>query len=233
MRPTEPGGPTGRARRSFSPRGSASTGLNLRMARGSVIAGVLVDQNGEPFSGATVNAMRNMFVGSGQRTLFPAASAQTDDRGQYRIWGLAAGDYVVSASVGSHIGRRDDADIARLTDADIKRAMSDIASWNRAPWRGTLGHTDRSRAPVARTVGYASVFYPGTSVAAQAIPIKLGVAEERSGVDFPLSLVPTARVEGIVDGARGNDAADAERTDGRQQPAGRAPRRVQTRGTSA
>lgn len=175
--------------------GQRTTGLNLRMARGSIISGVLVDQNGEPFSGATVNAMRNMFVGSGQRTLFPASSAQTDDRGQYRIWGLAAGDYVVSASVG-FISPTRDADIARLTDADIKRAMSDIGAGTARPGGPSGTPTDPSARP--RTVGYASVFYPGTSVAAQAIPIKLGVAEERSGVDFPLSLVPTARVEGIV-----------------------------------
>jgi hypothetical protein len=42
------------------------------------------------------------------------------------------------------------------------------------------------------------VFYPGTPVASQAIPIKLGVADERTGVDFPLSLVPTAKVDGHV-----------------------------------
>ena len=35
------------------------TGLTLRMTRGSAISGVLVDQNGEPFSGANVSAMRN------------------------------------------------------------------------------------------------------------------------------------------------------------------------------
>ena len=28
--------------------------------------------------------------------------------------------------------------------------------------------------------------------------IKLGVAEERTGVDFPLSLIPTAKVEGSI-----------------------------------
>ena len=47
-------------------------------------------------------------------------------------------------------------------------------------------------------VGYATVFYPGTSVSSQAMTIKLGVAEERTGVDFPLSLVPTAKVEGSI-----------------------------------
>ena len=38
------------------------TALTLRMTRGSAISGVLVDQNGEPFSGANVSAMRNQFV---------------------------------------------------------------------------------------------------------------------------------------------------------------------------
>ena len=174
--------------------GQHLTNLNIRLTRGSVISGVLVDQNGEPFSGAQVSAMQNRFAGSGQRTLIPAASAQTDDRGQYRIWGLAAGDYVISANAGLVSQMRDN-EIARLTDADIKRAMSEIASGTPRPGVPS-SNTDPAARP--RTVGYASVFYPGTSVAAQAVPIKVGVAEERTGVDFQLSLVPTAKVEGSI-----------------------------------
>jgi uncharacterized protein (DUF2141 family) len=174
--------------------GQHVTNLNMRLTRGSVISGVLVDQNGEPFSGAQVSAMQNRFAGSGQRTLVPGASAQTDDRGQYRIWGLAAGDYVISANAGFASQMRDN-DIARLTDADIKRAMSEIASGTARPGDPSSNANPEAR---PRTVGYASVFYPGTSVAAQAVPIKVGVAEERTGVDFQLSLVPTAKVEGSV-----------------------------------
>ena len=33
----------------------------------------------------------------GERRLVPAGGAQTDDRGQYRVWGLNPGDYFVSA----------------------------------------------------------------------------------------------------------------------------------------
>jgi uncharacterized protein (DUF2141 family) len=174
--------------------GQKVTDLTLRMTRGSVITGVIVDQNGDPFAGANVSAMRNVFAGSGQRTLVPTASAQTDDRGQYRIWGLAESDYVVSAAVGFTPAR--DAEIARLTDADIKRALSEVVSATARPGGASDGRADPGARP--RTVGYASVFYPGTSVAAQAVPIKLAAAEERAGVDFPLSLVPTAKVEGTV-----------------------------------
>jgi hypothetical protein len=48
------------------------------------------------------------------------------------------------------------------------------------------------------TVGYASVYYPGTTVAATASTVSLAAGEERTGVDFPLRLVRTARIEGQV-----------------------------------
>ena len=175
--------------------GQHLTGLGVRLTRGSVISGVLVDQNGEPFSGAQVSAMQYRFAGSGQRTLIPGSSGQTDDRGQYRIWGLAAGDYVISANA-AFVSQMRDNEIARLTDADIKRAMSEIATGTARPGSPPTMLTDPEVRP--RTVGYASVFYPGTSVAAQAVSIKVGIAEERTGVDFQLSLVPTAKVEGSV-----------------------------------
>jgi hypothetical protein len=88
-----------------------------------------------------------------------------------------------------------DAEIARLTDADIRRALSEVGT-GAQPSGPSSAPLDPGPRP--RTVGYASVFYPGTSVATQAVPIKLGAAEERTGVDFPLSLVPTAKVEGTV-----------------------------------
>ena len=108
------------------------TGLTLRMTRGSVISGVIVDQNGDPFSGANISVMRNAFAGTGQRTLVPVNSVQSDDRGHYRAWGLAAGDYVVSANPG-FVSPTRDAEIARLTDADVKRALSDVAAGGGRP----------------------------------------------------------------------------------------------------
>jgi hypothetical protein len=54
------------------------------------------------------------------------------------------------------------------------------------------------RGTADRTVTFASTFYPGTPIAAQAGVVLLGRAEERTGIDFSLQLVPTARVEGTV-----------------------------------
>jgi len=180
--------------------GQRMTGVTLRMTRGSVISGVLVDQNGEPFSGASVMVMRYAFAGGGQRTLTPAGGGnQTDDRGQYRIWGLAAGEYVVAASLGFAAGfsARLDGDVVRLSDADVKRAIAELGSGAARPGVPGAGSLPAADAR-ARTVGYATVFYPGTFVASQATSVKVSAADERSGIDFQLPLVRTAKVEGTV-----------------------------------
>jgi hypothetical protein len=166
------------------------------MPRGGVITGVVTDQNGEPMSGASVSAMRYAYAGSGQRSLLPTASSVADDRGHYRIWGLAAGEYVISANVGTAIqAMRADQEITRTTDADVKRAFSELTTGPAAGGQGSSAAAPRSP---NRTVGYAAVYYPGTFNAPQATAITVATAEERSGVDFPLSLVPTAKVEGTV-----------------------------------
>jgi hypothetical protein len=50
----------------------------------------------------------------------------------------------------------------------------------------------------APAVAFAPVYFPGTSVPAEAGVLTLGPNEERTGVDFNLRLVPTARVRGRV-----------------------------------
>lgn len=178
--------------------GQRQSGITIRMPRGAVITGIVTDQNGEPFSGANVNAMRYAYGGTGQRSLMNTASAIADDRGQYRIWGLAAGEYVVSANVGpASQGFRPDTEIARTTDADVKRALGELsagpAAGPAAPGSDVVGGR-----PPSRTVGYAAVYYPGTFNPSQGTAVKVGAGEERAGIDFPLTLVPTAKVEGTI-----------------------------------
>jgi uncharacterized protein (DUF2141 family) len=48
------------------------------------------------------------------------------------------------------------------------------------------------------TVGYAPVYYPGTTNSASAVPVTLSVGEERAGVDMQLVQVPTAIVSGTL-----------------------------------
>ncbi|HXG56745.1 MAG TPA: carboxypeptidase-like regulatory domain-containing protein, partial [Vicinamibacterales bacterium] len=73
---------------------------DITMPRGSVISGRILDEFGDPLADATVSAMRSSWV-NGKRRLQPAGGrpAQTNDLGQYRIYGLPPGEYYVSGTL--------------------------------------------------------------------------------------------------------------------------------------
>ena len=72
------------------------TGIEIRLPRGSVVTGRVFDEVGDPMPGIAVRALRYQYV-QGARQLVPAGLGQSDDRGEYRIWGLNPGEYFVSA----------------------------------------------------------------------------------------------------------------------------------------
>jgi hypothetical protein len=71
----------------------------FRLTPQSVIAGRVVDEDGEPVPYVQVQAMRYGYH-EGRKQLMPADSAQTNDLGEYRLFGLAAGKYYLSATHG-------------------------------------------------------------------------------------------------------------------------------------
>src|SRR5262245_49700609 len=70
--------------------------VDFQLPRGSVIGGHILDEDGEPMAGASVRVMRYQNL-QGDRRLTPAGTSQTDDKGQYRVWGLMPGEYYVNA----------------------------------------------------------------------------------------------------------------------------------------
>jgi hypothetical protein len=70
--------------------------VDFTLARGGVITGRIVDEFGEPLSDLQVTATREQIVG-GKRQLLHANEATTNDIGEFRIFGLAAGQYYVQA----------------------------------------------------------------------------------------------------------------------------------------
>src|SRR5262249_44356433 len=71
------------------------SGIDFRLPRGSVIAGHVMDESGDPMPGISVQVMRYQYA-QGNRQLVPAGTSQTDDQGAYRVWGLNPGEYYVS-----------------------------------------------------------------------------------------------------------------------------------------
>jgi len=73
--------------------------LIVALPRGSVISGRITDEFGEPVVNAAGSAWRYAFVGGSQRLVRAGARDTTDDQGTYRLFGLAPGDYIVSAAL--------------------------------------------------------------------------------------------------------------------------------------
>lgn len=77
--------------------GQSLNDLNLRAAPLGVIAGQVVDSEGEPARGATVEALHYVYV-SGKKQLRSVAGARSGDRGDFRLFGLRAGTYYLKAT---------------------------------------------------------------------------------------------------------------------------------------
>jgi hypothetical protein len=77
--------------------GERRDGVDVALARAGAISGRVLDEDGTPFEGATVEVWRTRLSG-GQRILVAVGRATTDDRGEFRVGGLPAGFFLVSAS---------------------------------------------------------------------------------------------------------------------------------------
>ena len=146
---------------------------DFSMPRGSVIAGRIVDEFGEPVADAMVSAMRQTWAG-GRRRLVPGGRpSQTNDLGQFRLYGLPPGDYYVSASL---------------------RNMESMMFDAMAPG-GPSGSN-----PVS---GYAPTYFPGTASPADAQKVSVAVGQEAQQTDFALVPTRLSRITGVAMGADG------------------------------
>jgi hypothetical protein len=76
--------------------GQRLSGVDFSLAPAGVIAGRVLDEDDNPLAGATIHALVSR-AEDGQPTLLSVAAARSDDRGEFRLTGLAAGQYYVSA----------------------------------------------------------------------------------------------------------------------------------------
>lgn len=169
--------------------GEQARGITIFLPRGSVVTGHIFDEDGEPLLGAAVRAMRFAYA-QGERRLTPAGSGTTDDRGEYRIYGLQPGTYYVAAML-----NQPTAVTAMVVEG---RVVTDGLSFAGMPGEGGGQQI---------TTGFAPTYYPGVTAMADALPVTLGLQTEAGSIDFVLQLVPTARVSGIVTGPDGAPAA--------------------------
>jgi len=145
--------------------GANLSGLVVRLWRGAVVTGRITDESGRPVRGAAVRAVRDGGAGDPSLPVFsnniigptPPGSAgggaMTNDRGEYRIFGLEPGEYVVMATPPYEIG---DA-VSSMTDAAVDALLAQLRQGRRvaaSPATGPAGSGSSL---------YAPMFYPGTA----------------------------------------------------------------------
>jgi hypothetical protein len=176
--------------------GAVVTDLAIAIVRGGVIAGSVRDVRDRPVPGVTVRVLRLGYNAvTGERTLGTPSGGSvtlTDDRGEYRAYGLPPGSYLVLVP-GPTSGRGNEP-IRRLTSDDVRKALQAARSGRSAAPGAAVSPPPSSPARVS----HAPVFHPGVTDIGIASIVPLGLGDERSGVDITLQLVPTATISGTV-----------------------------------
>jgi protocatechuate 3,4-dioxygenase beta subunit len=208
--------------------------LKLPLAKGGVITGMVLDENNEASARTQVTAWRAE-MRTGEKRYQQVGSDQTDDRGIYRIFGLLPGDYIVRATPrdtddlrsvvqdvvsqlganggggrggagggqgGGQGGRGGGLGGIQLGGGALQQLLG-----GRGGAAQVLGGLLADPNADDNTgVGYAPVYYPGTTTSTNATAIALDVSQERQGVDFQLQLVQTAKLSGNVTSPDGDSA---------------------------
>ena len=180
----------------------AVTDIAVKISRGAVVAGTVRGMDGRPMRGATVALaypIRAVLTGDRTVTTLGGGSATTDTKGEYRIFGVPPGEYIVSARMPPFSATATN-DLERTTEDDLRRIADLIAGRTTVAAGSTAAAAEAPRRP---TYGYSTVFYPGTTSLSSATPITVGPGEERGGVDLALQLVPQSRVSGVLTGLDG------------------------------
>jgi hypothetical protein len=159
--------------------------VNLTIFKGSVIAGVLQDASGRPAAGVPVVAVPPRQTGMNTATFQPL-NFTTDDRGAFRIYGLLPGEYVLVAAPPPNARGA----IGAISTTAMDAILTSLAQRGAA----TAPMPDIARA------GFAPVYFPGTTFFSEAQTIVLLPEGTREGVNFRVSHVPVARIEGTIAG---------------------------------
>jgi uncharacterized GH25 family protein len=150
--------------------GKAQT-LELIMAPTAAIQGQVLNEEGEPMQNVSVMAMRYGYTTMG-RHLAQATNASTDDKGQFRLFGLQPGSYLVAAGGGEGYDGGGVAAVAGSSSATPSKQNQTV---------------------------YTMTYYPNESSPEHATPIVLKPGDEAQA-SFTLTRVPAHNVSGTVAG---------------------------------
>jgi hypothetical protein len=124
---------------------------------------------------------------------------QSDDQGNYRIYGLPTGTYLLAALPAIGYGEVETRSEAQY-DA-ITRQVPQVAGMTPA------ATTAPAETPDLR--GYAATYFPGTSTVINAVPITVAAGEVKDDIDVTITMFRISTISGTVTGTDGRPAPGA------------------------
>jgi hypothetical protein len=183
--------------------GQRVAGLTVKLWRGAVIAGVVRTEDGQPAEGLPVRVIGAHQTPEPSIFTLDSNGAKTNDAGEFRIFGLPPGTYLLSVTPPVLRGMSPTA----VSEADMDAALAALRTRSAAPTA-----TRPAAAPTAmpRPFAYAAIYFPGTANMSQTTPITIAPGQVVDNVDLQLQRVPTASLDGIVTRPDGSGAAGAQ-----------------------
>ena len=176
----------------------------IAMTPPGVISGRIDDNNREPMSHVWVRALKAAYR-DGERTYSVMGYSETNDLGEYRLFGLTPGSYFVSA-----IPRdRPRIEGEKYVIPAVPRTSNNNRSELRLDGKDALASGVVYPVAFARQ-GYVTLYYPGTADPSGASSVEVRPGSTTSGIDMTITSIPTVSVRGkIVDGQTGQPAQGA------------------------
>lgn len=172
--------------------GERKTDVRTTLRRLSSVSGRVSDESGGPVVAADVRVLRRTTVGGRPPALVAAGIGRTDDRGEYRITNLQAGEYYICVC-----GKDPIPFDGQLLTTMAERPTDLLAVAARATTAGA--DTVQFDTPLRTTP---ITLYPGTTLFAQAERIRLGGSDtDRSDLNIVVTTVVGRRISGRVLGA--------------------------------
>ncbi len=170
--------------------GAQVTDFNFRMNKFNTVLGTVRDDVGDPVVGTEVIAFMRTAASGRPPTLSQRARGRTDDRGEYRLTNLQAGQYFICACTRDVIPFD-----GQLLTTLAARPLDLLSVARRA---AAAGSDAASLDTTLRT--YAPTFYPNTPLASRAERVKVEKGETRTSVDITVATVRAVRVSGQIVG---------------------------------
>jgi hypothetical protein len=172
--------------------GEVRNNVLIKLIKGAVVSGGVRRSTGEAIVGAKVRCYRFRKYGPAP-TDSPEGITDTDDRGQYRLYGLEAGSYLVVASPPSGVNTA----ASRPSNSEIESSLSrlQVNGW-------------ATEFP-ERAVRFLPTWSGNSLSSESAQAVVVNPSEERAGVDFELTPTSVTTISGIVESSFGGSSTAA------------------------